>query len=1008
MRLHRLEVTAFGPFADHQVVDFDRLSQAGLFLLHGPTGAGKTSVLDAICFALYGRVPGVRGSTGRLRSDHAPAEVAPEVVCDFSVAGRRFEVTRSPEWQRPKKRGTGTVREQAHVVVRERVGTEWTGLTNRVDEAADLLQTLIGLGAEQFTKLILLPQGDFAAFLRASAEERRPLLQKLFGTDRFAEVERWLADRRRELEHHIQAANATTARLFARAQEARLAEPPTEPGATEPGPAEPGPAKSGPAKSGPDVPSAEAAGALVSAWAEAARTERRAAHLQVTAAEHDHDAARLAAETAQENQRRQQRRVELTTELAVLHGGAADQDQRRAVVTAAAQARVVVPLVAELKAAAGQLEAAQAREEAAAATARAADEDPDTLAPQRETELREELGSLAELLRAQLDLRRLDDQHEAAEQQIEAAEQDRERADRELAELTARQSRLAAERGAAELIAVTGPDRDQARARARAVAVAVLEQEQAERERTQAQDGLRTAIDAHQVTVAAGQELRARRLDGMAAELAAGLAADVPCPVCGSCQHPVPAARTAPAVTERAQQRAEKAEKEALAARELAQDAVSAAAQRWAGLQAITEGLDAESAATRLRDAESRVAQARTAGEQVQQFTAELETITGRLERAREQQSAATDRATSGREALAELAGRRSDLRDRLDRARGDDADVQSRHRRLTDAAEAVAGYLTARRLVQEATDRLERARAAADRAAEAAGFPDRAAAVAAIRPEAERERLAALVEEHDAQTARLSALLAELDLSGPPDPGSPAELEILRTAQASARAADEAARARHTLAAHAVQALTGLGAELEAHAAATAPLRHRFAALDSVSKCVEGTGGDNALRMRLSSYVLAARLEQVADAASIRLAAMSGGRYLLVHTDGPSRGGARSGLGLAVVDGWTGVQRDPASLSGGETFCTSLALALGLADVVQAESGGSVIETLLVDEGFGSLDEQTVDEVMDVLDGLRSAGRSVGLVSHVADLRDRIPAQLRVLKTRTGSRLIA
>jgi exonuclease SbcC len=108
------------------------------------------------------------------------------------------------------------------------------------------------------------------------------------------------------------------------------------------------------------------------------------------------------------------------------------------------------------------------------------------------------------------------------------------------------------------------------------------------------------------------------------------------------------------------------------------------------------------------------------------------------------------------------------------------------------------------------------------------------------------------------------------------------------------------------------------------------------------------------------------------------------------------------------VIDGWTGVQRDPSSLSGGETFCTSLALALGLADVVQAEAGGSVIETLLVDEGFGSLDEQTLDEVMDVLDGLRSAGRSVGLVSHVSDLRDRIPAQLQVVKSRTGSRLIA
>lgn len=208
------------------------------------------------------------------------------------------------------------------------------------------------------------------------------------------------------------------------------------------------------------------------------------------------------------------------------------------------------------------------------------------------------------------------------------------------------------------------------------------------------------------------------------------------------------------------------------------------------------------------------------------------------------------------------------------------------------------------------------------------------------------------------------------------------------------------------TLAVRAADSLETLAAVLRRHVAATADLRRRHRVLDAVSRCAEGSGGDNSLRMRLSAYVLAARLEDVAAAASERLLAMSDGRYTLVHEDGPGRRGARSGLGLAVVDGWTGRERDPASLSGGETFYASLALALGLADVVRAEAGGTMIETLLVDEGFGSLDEETLDEVMDVLDGLRSGGRSVGLVSHVADLRDRIPARLEVVKTRTGSRL--
>ena len=157
---------------------------------------------------------------------------------------------------------------------------------------------------------------------------------------------------------------------------------------------------------------------------------------------------------------------------------------------------------------------------------------------------------------------------------------------------------------------------------------------------------------------------------------------------------------------------------------------------------------------------------------------------------------------------------------------------------------------------------------------------------------------------------------------------------------------------------------------------------------------------------MRLSAYVLAARLEEVAQAATIRLEKMSNGRYQLIHTDERAHKERRGGLELRIVDGWTGQQRPPATLSGGETFLASLALALGLADVVAAEAGGSRLETLFVDEGFGSLDERTLDEVLDVLDGLREGGRTVGIVSHVAELRQRIPARLRVVKGRAGSRV--
>jgi exonuclease SbcC len=159
---------------------------------------------------------------------------------------------------------------------------------------------------------------------------------------------------------------------------------------------------------------------------------------------------------------------------------------------------------------------------------------------------------------------------------------------------------------------------------------------------------------------------------------------------------------------------------------------------------------------------------------------------------------------------------------------------------------------------------------------------------------------------------------------------------------------------------------------------------------------------------MRLQSFVLAARLEQVAEVASRRLLDMSGGRYTFLHSDAQGRHGARGGLGLDVFDEYTGVRRPTKTLSGGESFMASLALALGLADVVTAETGGVRIDTLFVDEGFGTLDVQALDAVMTVLDELRRGGRTVGVISHLEELRTRIPTRLEVVAGRNGSRLAA
>ena len=221
MRPHRLRVTAFGAFGGTVEVSFDDLASSGLFLLHGETGAGKTTLLDAIGFALYGRVPGERGKARRLRSDHAAPATPTEVELEATIGGRRMRITRKPEQERPKLRGTGSTTEQAKVLLEEFTGASWRAVSTRAGEADTEIADLMGMSADQFFQVVLLPQGEFAKFLHADAGDRAKLLQRLFGTDRFHKVEDWLADRRRVTARAVEEAEGgITAHL------ARVTQPP--------------------------------------------------------------------------------------------------------------------------------------------------------------------------------------------------------------------------------------------------------------------------------------------------------------------------------------------------------------------------------------------------------------------------------------------------------------------------------------------------------------------------------------------------------------------------------------------------------------------------------------------------------------------------------------------------------------------------------------------------------------------------------------------------------------
>ena len=216
MRVHSLTLTAFGPFAGTVSVDLDDVGRDGLFLLWGPTGAGKTTLLDAVVFALYGSVPGPRGQEKRLRSDHAAAAVRTEVGCEVTIGGERLRITRRPEQVRPKKRGTGSTTEQAMLLVQRLTDGGWEPVSTRIDEGSDHLRTRLGLSAEQFCQVVLLPQGDFARFLRAEPDDRGRLLRTLFDVGRFARAEEWLADERRAAGQQLDLARTTLGTLVAR------------------------------------------------------------------------------------------------------------------------------------------------------------------------------------------------------------------------------------------------------------------------------------------------------------------------------------------------------------------------------------------------------------------------------------------------------------------------------------------------------------------------------------------------------------------------------------------------------------------------------------------------------------------------------------------------------------------------------------------------------------------------------------------------------------------------
>ncbi|MER6099942.1 SMC family ATPase [Streptomyces sp. NPDC001728] len=1004
MRLHRLEITAFGPFGGTQTVDFDSLSSAGLFLLHGPTGAGKTSVLDAVCFALYGSVPGVRQTPGAsLRSDHAPVGTTTEIVLELTVGDRRLEITRRPAQQRPKKRGGGFTTEKAQTWLRayDPATRAWTGLSRSHQEVGEEITQLVGMSRDQFCQVVLLPQGDFARFLRADAEARGRLLGRLFDTRRFAAVEERLAELRRSAQQQVEDGDERLLALAHRMGQAAggLGISRTS---VEGRPGDPGLADG------------------VLSWAAVARTEAREAldiaRVRLDAAEARQGAARAALDAENDLAARQERHADAVRRQERLTAHAPERDHLQAALDRSLRADRVAPALG-MRQEADQAHAAahSARDRARALLhpdlAEAGAEQLTAL----EHRLREELGGLESARRAERRAAVIAEERDHLTREARADDAALQDAAHWLAgweqRRTALGERVEAARDAAARAEHLAGRLEPARRRL----AAARRRDTLARDTRSAEARLTEAREQRNAAHENWLDVKSRRLEGIAAELAITLAPGDPCQVCGSTAHPAPARTTADHVDRAAEESAYAVYARADETRTAAESELAVVRESWAtaraevlaggpaeedGARTTEPGVDelareVEELSGRHADAHALAAQTHSAREALARAEREYE---GRVGAQREAERRVAAR-TSRREALD---GEMAALEEELARGRGAFASAAEHATRLerriallVDATGAVRDAELAAQRLKEADDRL------AD-AAYRAGFTTPAEAAAALLREGERRDHQRRVDAWQAEAAAVADRLAEPGTAvaaglPPADPGA---------AAAAHTAAERALREADSVLSAARERVTGLGGlsrQAVTEVRRLGPLREEYDRVARLAALTAGTSAENERRMRLESYVLAARLEQVAAAATARLQRMSAGRYTLVHSDARA-GGKRAGLGLHVVDAWTGNERDTATLSGGETFFASLALALGLADVVTEEAGGIRLDTLFIDEGFGSLDEQTLDEVLDVLDSLRERDRSVGIVSHVGDLRRRIPAQLEVVKGRQGS----
>lgn len=966
MRPITLQLSAFGSYAGEEHIDFRPLAELGLFVVTGPTGTGKTTLFDAMAFALYGKLPGGRPD-GEVRSHHAEPTERTWVSLEFEMEGTRWRVRREPAQDRPK-RGGGVTTQPATAELFEWVENDWVGRESRATAVSAGCSEILGLDLSQFERVVLLPQGKFQQFLLADTRERLPLLAQLFGTRLYREAVDRLKRRSAELaglytevgntlEHHRLEALGDVSHLAAGLDTS----PPNRDAPLE------------------DLASSVVALAvpLASAYAVLATLQQDATRARAAVTK----AVALAAQWAQ--------RAEGLRQLAELEIQQVEREVDRA---ALADARRAIPVVeadtlvqsrrADLGAARADLDTASTTLDTAAVTLGLGGFDPTNpaAAGQRLSETRNGIEQRRQIL---TDLEADRTELASAVAAVLAAEEHQRELDERQGRVERDQAELTTEAGTLSPIAAAAVERA---ATLQSVTQRVQRRDDLARDEPLATAAVRAAQEAFDLR----NEVLRRFVVGAAPRLAAALIPHEPCPVCGSTTHPAPA---------KADTEAEQVEKYDVDAAMAAADEAAIRSKRLteAVASAVEElGDDARRPLQELRDDCER---AHAAADESAAAAARVDAIVGEravLESRRAELAGVVPHMAATLAEVRMKAQQTGSRVDTLTAAAGGDTlvAIQARLGVVDSAVESLGRVQGARDHVASAQGALGTAEQVLVAALRISGFVDLEAAQDAAVESAPLAELAAVVTTFDLALAdtrtRLEVLTAAALPDERPDTGA-----LEHTADATE---EHAATETDRVALLADRARTALAAIENARTveAGAVALRHQRDVAKLTASTCDGQGPG---RIALETWVLGGELDRVAEAASVHLATMTANRYRLERTDDAGHRGRQAGLDLRIFDSHTGRTRGTGTLSGGEQFQASLALALGLADVVSqgGRGTGHVYEALFVDEGFGSLDLDALDQAVQTLDQLRAGGRMVGVITHVDVLKQTLPVGIEV-----------